>query len=280
MTNRFRTFAAAAAALTLSVVGLAGCSAQQNTLTISSDATPHAEILKYVEDSGQLKTTKIKVEPISGQVDPNQLLAAGDVDANFFQHKPYLDDWQRQHNTTDLVTVTATHIEPMAVYSRKHTALADIPAGSTIAVPKDPTNFSRALYVLQGAGLLTMKEQDSTKANLSTITAADIATNPKNLKFVELDRAQLPRSLDDPQVAASVINSNYAIEAGLTPAKDGLFMEPKDNNPYANYLVTTQAKAEDSGVKELASALESQQTADWIKKQYGDSIVAVHGSTN
>ena len=276
MTNRFRTFAAAAAALTLSVVGLAGCSAQQNTLTISSDATPHAEILKYVEDSGQLKTTKIKVEPISGQVDPNQLLAAGDVDANFFQHKPYLDDWQRQHNTTDLVTVTATHIEPMAVYSRKHASIGEIPADSKIAVPKDPTNFARALYVLQGAGLLTMKEQDSTKANLSTITAADIAANPKNLSFVELDRPQLPRTLDDPQVAASVINSNYAIEAGLTPAKDGLYVEAKDGNPYANFLVTTQAKADDAGIKELKTALESQQTADWIKQQYGDSIIAVH----
>ena len=280
MKHRSRTLAATLAALTLSTIGLAGCATGPETLTVSASATPHAEILKYVEDSGQLKHTKIKVETISGEVDANQLLEAGDIDANYFQHKPYLDDWQRQHNTTNLLTVTATHIEPMAVYSRKHTALADIPAGSTIAVPKDPTNFSRALYVLQGAGLLTMKEQDSTKANLSTITAADIATNPKNLKFVELDRAQLPRSLDDPQVAASVINSNYAIEAGLTPAKDGLFMEPKDNNPYANYLVTTQAKAEDSGVKELASALESQQTADWIKKQYGDSIVAVHGSTN
>lgn len=279
MSIRFRPLAVTAAALTLSVVGLAGCGAQQETLTISSDATPHAEILTFIQDSGQLENTTIEIEPISGQVDPNQLLEAGDVDANFFQHKPYLDDWQRQNGTSDLVTVAATHIEPMALYSNKHASLEEIPDGATIAVPKDPTNYARALYVLQGAGLLTMAEPDSSTANLSTITAADIADNPKNLSFVELDRPQLPRTLDDPQVAASVINSNYAIEAGLVPSEDGLYVEEKENNPYANFLVTRQDLLEDEGMQELKAALESQETADWIKQQYGESIVAVHDST-
>lgn len=278
MSIRFRPLAATAAALTLSVVGLAGCGAQQETLTISSDATPHAEILTFIQDSGQLENTTIEIEPISGQVDPNQLLEAGDVDANFFQHKPYLDDWQRQNGTSDLVTVAATHIEPMALYSNKHASLEEIPDGATIAVPKDPTNYARALYVLQGAGLLTMAEPDSSAANLSTITAADIADNPKNLSFVELDRPQLPRTLDDPQVAASVINSNYAIEAGLVPSEDGLYVEEKEDNPYANFLVTKQDLLEDEGMQELKAALESQETADWIKQQYGESIVAVHDS--
>lgn len=278
MSIRFRPLAATAAALTLSVVGLAGCGAQQETLTISSDATPHAEILTFIQDSGQLENTTIEIEPISGQVDPNQLLEAGDVDANFFQHKPYLDDWQRQNGTSDLVTVAATHIEPMALYSNKHASLEEIPDGATIAVPKDPTNYARALYVLQGAGLLRMAEPDSSAANLSTITAADIADNPKNLSFVELDRPQLPRTLDDPQVAASVINSNYAIEAGLVPSEDGLYVEEKEDNPYANFLVTKQDLLEDEGMQELKAALESQETADWIKQQYGESIVAVHDS--
>ncbi|QGF22995.1 MetQ/NlpA family ABC transporter substrate-binding protein [Raineyella fluvialis] len=277
MTIRFRALAATIAALTLSAVGLSGCTKGQETLTISASATPHAEILKYVQDSGQLKNTKVEVKTISGEIDPNQLLEAGDVTANFFQHKPYLDDWQRQHKTDNLVIVASTHIEPMAVYSRKYKAIADIPAGSTIAVPKDPTNYARALYELQGAGLLTMK-QPADKANLSTITEADIAANQKQLKFVELDRPQLPRTLDDPQVAASVINSNYAIEAGLNPAKDGLAVESSTNNPYANILVTTAAKKDDAGIKELAAALESKQTADWIKQKYGDSIVPVHES--
>ncbi|WOP19237.1 MetQ/NlpA family ABC transporter substrate-binding protein [Raineyella sp. LH-20] len=277
MTTRFHTLAAAVAALALSTVGLAGCAAGQETLKISADATPHAEILQYVQDSGQLKDTKIQIETISGEVDPNQLLEAGDVSANFFQHKPYLDDWQAQHKTNNLVSVASTHLEPMSIYSHKYTAVADIPAGSTVAVPKDPTNYARALYVLQTAGLLTMK-QPATEANMSTITEADIASNAKQLKFVELDRPQLPRTLDDPQVAASVINSNYAIEAGLTPSKDGLVTEPVANNPYANILVTTTAKQNDPGMKELAAALESPQTAAWIKQKYGDSIVPVHES--
>lgn len=277
MKTRTRTLAALAA-LALGA-GLAGCGAQQqDTLTIASDATPHAEILQYIQESGQLADVTIEIEPITGQVDPNQLLEAGDVDANFFQHKPYLDDWQRQNNTTDLVTLAATHIEPMAIYSNKHASLAEIPDGATIAVPKDPTNFARALYVLQGAGLLTMAEPDSSTANLSTITADSIADNPKNLTFVELDRPQLPRTLDDPQVAASVINSNYAIEAGLVPSEDGLFVEAKEDNPYANFVVTTQAEVEAEGMQELKAALESQQTADWIKQTYGESIVAVHGA--
>lgn len=275
--TRTRTLAALAA-LALGA-GLAGCGAQQqDTLTIASDATPHAEILKHIQESGQLTDVTIEIEPITGQVDPNQLLEAGDVDANFFQHKPYLDDWQRQNNTTDLVTLAATHIEPMAIYSNKYASLAEIPDGATIAVPKDPTNFARALYVLQGAGLLTMAEPDSSTANLSTITADSIADNPKNLTFVELDRPQLPRTLDDPQVSASVINSNYAIEAGLVPSEDGLFVEAKEDNPYANFVVTTQSRVDEAGMQELKAALESQETADWIKQTYGESIVAVHGA--
>lgn len=278
MTLSSRPLAAVAAALTLTL-GLTACGAEQEeTLTIASDATPHAEILQFVQESGQLEDTTIEIEPITGQVDPNQLLEAGDVDANFFQHKPYLDDWQRQNQTTDLVTVAATHIEPMAVYSSKHASIEEIPDGATVAVPKDPTNYARALYVLQGAGLLTMAEPDASVANLSTVTAASIAENPKNLSFVELDRPQLPRTLDDPQVAASVINSNYAIEAGLVPSEDGLFVEAKEDNPYANFLVTTLDLVEDDGMLELKAALESQETADWIKQTYGESIVAVHGS--
>ena len=132
--------------------------------------------------------------------------------------------------------------------------------------------------VLQGAGLLTMAEPDSSTANLSTITADSIADNPKNLTFVELDRPQLPRTLDDPQVSASVINSNYAIEAGLVPSEDGLFVEAKEDNPYANFVVTTQSRVDEAGMQELKAALESQETADWIKQTYGESIVAVHGA--
>ncbi len=279
MSNHLRTLAATLGALALATVGLTGCSTGADTLTVSASATPHAEILDYLEESGQLPTVDLRVETISGEVDPNQLLEAGDVDANYFQHEPYLDDWQVQNGTDDLVTVAATHIEPMAVYSGAHASLAEIPDGATIAVPRDPTNYARALYVLEGAGLLTMAEPAAT-ANLSTITVDDVAGNPKDLSFVELDRAQLPRSLDDPAVAAAVINSNYALEAGLSPATDGLYVEAEDGNPYANFLVTTKDKAQDPAVQELVAALESPRTAAWIQQTYGDSLVVLHADAS
>lgn len=277
MTSARRTVASALALLGLSTVFLTGCGTDTETLRLSASATPHAEILQFVQESGQLQDTKLEIETISGQVDPNQLLVSGDVDANYYQHKPYLDDWQRQNSTDDLVIVAATHIEPMALYSTKVTDVAAIPTGATIALPKDPTNFARALYVLQGAGLLTMA-RPADEANLSTITANDVADNPRQLQFVGLDAAQLPRTLDDPQVTASVINSNYAIEAGLNPAQDGLVAESATDNPYANILVTTADRADDPGIRELKAALESEQTAEWIAQQYGDSVVPVHAA--
>lgn len=277
MTSARRTVASALALLGLSTVFLTGCGTDTETLRLSASATPHAEILQFVQESGQLPDTKLEIETISGQVDPNQLLVSGDVDANYYQHKPYLDDWQRQNSTDDLVIVAATHIEPMALYSTKVADVAAIPTGATIALPKDPTNFARALYVLQGAGLLTMA-RPADEANLSTITANDVADNPRQLQFVGLDAAQLPRTLDDPQVTASVINSNYAIEAGLNPAQDGLVAESATDNPYANILVTTADRADDPGIRELKAALESEQTAEWIAQQYGDSVVPVHAA--
>lgn len=277
MTSARRTVASALALLGLSTVFLTGCGTDTETLRLSASATPHAEILQFVQESGQLQDTKLEIETISGQVDPNQLLVSGDVDANYYQHKPYLDDWQRQNSTDDLVIVAATHIEPMALYSTKVADVAAIPTGATIALPKDPTNFARALYVLQGAGLLTMA-RPADEANLSTITANDVADNPRQLQFVGLDAAQLPRTLDDPQVTASVINSNYAIEAGLNPAQDGLVAESATDNPYANILVTTADRADDPGIRELKAALESEQTAEWIAQQYGDSVVPVHAA--
>lgn len=277
MTSARRTVASALALLGLSTVFLTGCGTDTETLRLSASATPHAEILQFVQESGQLPDTKLEIETISGQVDPNQLLVSGDVDANYYQHKPYLDDWQRQNSTDDLGIVAATHIEPMALYSTKVADVAAIPTGATIALPKDPTNFARALYVLQGAGLLTMA-RPADEANLSTITANDVADNPRQLQFVGLDAAQLPRTLDDPQVTASVINSNYAIEAGLNPAQDGLVAESATDNPYANILVTTADRADDPGIRELKAALESEQTAEWIAQQYGDSVVPVHAA--
>jgi D-methionine transport system substrate-binding protein len=162
-------------------------------------------------------------------VQPNLALNDGQLDANYFQHKPYLDDFSKEHKL-DLVPVVAVHIEPLGLYSKKIKALADITDKAIIAIPNDATNGGRALNLLAANGLLKLKDGVGTSA-----TVKDITENPKNLDIKEVEAAQLVRTLDD--VTAAVINGNYALEAGFKPAKDALALESGENNPYANLLV-------------------------------------------
>ncbi|BCN83333.1 MetQ/NlpA family ABC transporter substrate-binding protein [Prescottella equi] len=273
-----RTAVLSAAALL--TAGLAACSSggDSETLVISASSTPHVEILEHIADSGVLGDVKLDIKPITGEIDPNELLVAGDVQANYFQHAPYLADWQKQKGVTDLVSVADVHLEPMGLYSEKITAVDQLADGSTIALPKDTTNFARGLYLLESAGLIQM-DKPFAEADLSVVTQANIKANPKNLKFVEIERSQLARNLGDPQITAAVINSNYAIEAGLTPADDALLSEKVENNPFANLLVVRAADQDDAGVKALAEALESPETATWIQENYSGSVVPVHAAS-
>lgn len=261
-------------------VGLAACSSggDGETLVISASSTPHVEILEHIADSGVLGDVKLDIKPVTGEIDPNELLVAGDVQANYFQHAPYLADWQKQKGVSDLVSVADVHLEPMGLYSEKITAVDQLADGSTIALPKDTTNFARGLYLLESAGLIQM-DKPFAEADLSVVTQANIKGNPKNLKFVEIERSQIARNLGDPQITAAVINSNYAIEAGLTPAKDALLSEKVENNPFANLLVVRAADENDPGVKALAEALESPETATWIQENYSGSVVPVHAAS-
>ncbi len=216
-----RRTAAASAAVVLGL-GLAACGSSggdENTLVISASSTPHVEILEQVVSTGALGDYSLDIREVTGEIDPNELLAAGDVDANFFQHEPYLVDWQKQNGVDNLVAVADVHLEPISLYSNKVTSLDEIADGDSIAVPRDTTNYARALYLLESAGLITM-DVPFTEADLSVVTEANITENPKNLEFIQIERPQLARQLDDPQVTAAVINSNYALEAGLTPADD------------------------------------------------------------
>lgn len=270
-----RTAVLSAAALL--TAGLAACSSGSDgeTLVISASSTPHVEILEHIADSGVLGDVKLDIKPVTGEIDPNELLVAGDVQANYFQHAPYLADWQKQKGVSDLVSVADVHLEPMGLYSEKITAVDQLTDGSTIALPKDTTNFARGLYLLESAGLIQM-DKPFTEADLSVVTQANIKANPKNLKFVEIERSQIARNLGDPQITAAVINSNYAIEAGLTPADDALLSEKVENNPFANLLVVRAADENDPGVQALADALESPETAAWIQENYSGSVVPVH----
>jgi D-methionine transport system substrate-binding protein len=259
-------FKLAGVALSLS---LAWGSAQAETLRIAADPVPHAEILNYVKKLDPKLDIKI-VELTSG-ANANELLASGDVDANYFQHVPYLKSQEKALGKTFAVAATV-HIEPLGIYSHKFKDFKSVPDGSTVAVPNNVTNLSRALFLLQSQGLIKLDAKFTDPAS-TLATPKDIVENPKHLKILEVESPQIPRSLDD--VALAVINGNYALEAGLSPAKDALGLESADHNPYANILVTNPNLANDPRIKELAKDLTSPQVAEFIRKTYNGSVIPV-----
>jgi D-methionine transport system substrate-binding protein len=259
------TFALAGIALSLALA----TNVRAEALRIAADPVPHAEILNFIKKQDPKLDLKI-VELTSG-VNANELLANGDVDANYFQHVPYLKDQEKALGKTFVVAATV-HIEPLGIYSRKHKDFASVPEGATVAVPNNATNLSRALFLLQSQGLIKLNAKFTDPAS-TLATPKDIAENPKKLKILEIESPQIPRSLDDVDLA--VINGNYALEAGLTPAKDALGLEKAEHNPYANILVTTPALANDPRIKALAKDLASPQVAEFIRQHYNGSVIPV-----
>jgi len=259
-------FKLAGVALSLS---LAWTSAHADPLRIAADPVPHAEILNYIKKLDPKLDLQV-VELTSG-VNANELLANGDVDANYFQHVPYLKDQEKALGKTFAVAATV-HIEPLGIYSHKYKNLKSVPDNATVAVPNNTTNLSRALFLLQSQGLITLNAKFTDPAS-TLATPKDIAENPRHLKILEIESPQIPRSLDDVDLA--VINGNYALEAGLTPANDALGLERAAHNPYANILVTNPQLANDPRIKELAKDLNSPQVAEFIRKQYNGSVIPV-----
>ena len=203
------------------------------TLTVAASAVPHAEILEFVKPTLAKEGVDLKIKVFTDYVQPNVQVAEKRMDANFFQHQPYLDEFNKGKGT-DLVSVAKVHVEPFGAYSDKIKNLNDLPDGANVALPNDATNEGRALLLLAKAGLITLKDPTSILA-----TPKDVLQNPKNLKFRELEAATLPRVLT--QVDLALINTNYALGAKLDPTKDALIIEGAES-PYANILVTTQAK--------------------------------------
>jgi D-methionine transport system substrate-binding protein len=236
-------------------------------LTVSVGATPvpHAELLNLIKDDLAAKGITLKVVEFTDYVQPNVAVIAGDLDANFFQHIPYLDS--NEEWSAKLVSAFGVHVEPFGLYSTKYKNINDLPNGATIAIPNDPSNGGRALLLLQAKGLITLKAG----AGL-TATIRDITGNPKNFRFQELEAAQLPRILQD--VDAATINGNYALEAGLNPVKDSLIIEGADS-PYVNIVVVQKGKENDPGIVALKNALLSKKVKDYIDNQYGGGVVAI-----
>lgn len=261
---------AAAALLTLAVV-VSGCGgnggrevSNATTLTVGATPVPHGEILEQVKPMLKAEGIDLKVVEFTDYVKPNLALNDKELDANFFQHEPYLDKFNAEHGT-DLVSVAKVHLEPMGIYSHKIKNLNELADGAKVAIPNDPTNGGRALLILQKAGLITLKTGDSI-----TATVQDITENKKNLQFVELEAAQIPRSVDDVDIA--LINTNFAMEGGFNPLKDALYIESKDS-PYANILVVWKGDENRPEIQKLVKALQSPEIKKFIEDKYQGAIV-------
>ncbi|ANS75641.1 methionine ABC transporter substrate-binding protein [Paenibacillus yonginensis] len=239
-------------------------SAEPVKLVVGATAVPHAEILEHIKPALAAEGIDLEIKEFTDYVLPNKELADKTLDANYFQHQPYLDDQNKQLGT-DLVGVVGVHVEPFGAYSHKYKTVDEIPDGATVAIPNDATNGGRALLLLAKNGLITLKDDAGIEA-----TKKDIVSNPKNLKFKEMDAAMLPRTLDE--VDLSLINTNYALEAGLVPTKDALFIEDKDS-PYTNLLVARPDNKDSDAIQKLAQALTSDDVKKFIEDKYQGAVV-------
>ncbi len=282
--RRFRFVVAGAAVAALAAFALTGCGSNQQasnqsssassddkTITVAASPTPHADILNgTVKDQLAADGYTLEVKEFTDYVQPNTVTEEGDVDANYFQHQPYLDNFNQEQGT-HLVSVAKVHFEPMGIYPGKAKSLDAIADGATVAVPNDATNEARALLLLQQAGLIQVK--DPTDVNT---TVNDITSNPKNLKFKEVEAATVPTVLKDVDIAC--INGNYAKGAGLNVNKDSLAVESADSTAaqtYANILVVKEGNEDSDKTKELIKALNSDETRDYITKTFEGAVVPV-----
>jgi len=249
-------------ALALSLSACGGKKAA--TLKVAASPTPHAEILEQCVPILKEQGIDLVITEYSDYVVPNTAVEDGDEDANYFQHIPYLENFNAERGT-HLVNVAGVHIEPMGLYAGKSASLDAIPDGGKIAVPNDVTNEGRAMLLLEGQGLIKLKDS----SNLSS-TPNDIVENPKNLEFVELEAANVPANLDEVDIAA--INSNYALGAGLNPVEDALVREEADS-PYVNVLVVKEGNEKNEAIQALVKALQSDAIKNYINETYGGAVV-------
>ena len=250
------------ALLALGTLSAANAADASKKIVVGATPVPHAEILEVVKPLLAKEGYTLEIKVFNDYVIPNKVTDSGEIDANFFQHTPYLKEFNTNQGTK-LVSVGNIHIEPMGVYSKKIKSLADLKTGDTVAIPNDATNGGRALDVLANAGLIKLKEGELR-------TKLDIIDNPKKLKFTELEAAQLPRVIDDFTIA--VINTNYALPAGLNPKTDALSIE-SSNSPYANILVVKAGNETSDKTKALLKATQSDEVKKFINDKYKGAIL-------
>ncbi len=255
--------------LLLAICCLSGCAKKDDkTIRVGASITPHAEILAVVEPILAEQGYTLEVVEFTDYVQPNTAVESGDLDANYFQHQPYLDDFNANNNT-HIVSVAAIHYEPFGLYPGKLTALDQVAEGSSIAIPNDGTNEARALMLLEQLGWIKLDPNAG-----FTATKLSITENPLNLDIVEIEAAQLARSLED--VDFAIINGNYAIQAGLSVGTDALTTEDKDSvasTTYANILCCKEGRENDAGILALAAALQSDAVREFINSTYDGAVI-------
>ena len=268
MAFKFKTFAAVGALIgSLALVGCGQDEKDPHHIKVGVIVGAEQQVAEAAQKIAKEKYgLDVELVTFNDYVLPNEALSKGDIDANAFQHKPYLDQ-QIKDRGYKLVAVGNTFVYPIAGYSKKIKSLDELQPGSQVAVPNDPTNLGRSLLLLQKVGLIKLKEGVGLLP-----TVLDVTENPKNLKIVELEAPQLPRSLDDAQIALAVINTTYASQIGLTPAKDGIFVEDKDS-PYVNLIVTREDNKDAENVKKFLQAYQSEEVYQEANKVFNGGAV-------
>lgn len=252
------------AILALTFAACSQDSSDDNVIRIGVSPEPHGKIVELIKDNLEEEGISLEIITFTDYVTPNTALEDGDLDANFFQHEPYLNNFNEE-NGTNLVSIGGVHVEPMGLYSSKYDSIDQLEDGAEIAIPNDGTNGGRALLLLQEAGIIKLDEKAGILA-----TENDIIENPKNLTFRPLEAAQLPRVLDE--VDGAIINGNYALEAGLVPTKDAILLEGKES-PYANIVAVRAGEENEEKFKKLMEALQSNEVKQFIEENYEGGVV-------
>lgn len=256
-----------AVTISLTTLLLFGCGAKetdQKTLKVGATPVPHSELLNLIKPELEKQGITLEIVEFTDYVTPNLALNDGEIDANFFQHVPYMESFSKEHGL-NLVSAGTVHVEPLGLYSKTFDSISDIQSGAVIAIPNDPTNEGRALLLLEANGLIKLSSDAGLEA-----TEADIVENTLGLVFKPIDAAQLPRTLDD--VAGAVINTNYALEADLNPSEDAVIIEGSES-PYANIVTVNADRLDDDTIKALVKALQSDTIKAFILEQYEGSVV-------
>ncbi|GAA0070073.1 MetQ/NlpA family ABC transporter substrate-binding protein [Clostridium sardiniense] len=254
--------------LSLALVGCGGSSKDDKTITIGVTPVPHKEIVEHIKPKLEEKGYKVNIKEFTDYVTPNKALSEGSLDANFFQHIPYLNK-QNEAENLGLTYTAKVHLEPLGLYSKNIKDIKDLKDGATIAIPNDPSNEARALKLLESHGLIKVKEGE-------LVTPKDITENKKNFEFKELEAAAIPRALDD--VDAAVINGNYAIDAGFSVKNDALIVEDKDSKAaeqYANIIAVKEADKDSQKIKDLTETLTSEDVKNFINDKYDGAVIPV-----